>query len=250
MQAQDLAKIVEDMIVMARIIDKQLKQQSGQVWFSGDFLGQSGGTSQTMYLQGYGALFLRKVDFLLTPPPKVQEQEKETPKEDVDPVWEQTRRDLYEPQGDRRRGVERPEEKYDAEKVENLKTNIIKSLKHASNIRSLKPEESVILAVTGGGVSSNVVVTPFDATDATKRVIVKDKGNKSTGMSISASSWPSLSSGSGFSSPVVLIMRAKKADIDAFAADKLNLETFRQRVQIFTTETGGDGQDGEMIVQY
>ena len=36
------------------------------------------------------------------------------------------------------------------------------------------------------------------------------------------------------SSPTVLVMRAKKTDIDNFAKGGLNLESFRQRVQILS----------------
>jgi hypothetical protein len=232
------------MTVMARIVDKQLgQQQPGQGWSYGDFLGQSTSTAQTMYLQGYGVLFLRKVDFPLTPPPTVQQEEKETKEENADPVWEQTRRDLYEPQGDRRRKVERPEEKYDAEKVENLKTNIIKSLKHAANIQSLRPDESVTIAVTGGGESAGAAFGPVISTN---QVVVTSKDKKTTGIvTPKVQTGPGMggygvgygmggTGDSGFSLPVVLIMRAKKVDIDAFAKGELDLDRFRQRVQVFT----------------
>ncbi|MCJ7777593.1 MAG: hypothetical protein MUP16_04695 [Sedimentisphaerales bacterium] len=234
MKAEELAAIVEDMTVMARIIDKQLgKEQYKQMWGYGDFFGQ-GRVAQTMYLQGYGALFLRKVDFPLSPPPVVQEQDKETKKEGVDPIWEQTRRDMYEPQEDRGRREERPEEKYDAEKVENLKTNIIKALKHAANIRSLKPDESVVITITGSGDSSKAkrIVSfggGFGVFGESGRVIVQNQDRRSTGIAI-----PTLPSDSGFSSTTTLIIRAKRADIDAFAKGEMDLEKFRQRVQIFT----------------
>jgi hypothetical protein len=227
MKAEDLASVVEDMTVMARIIDKQMGQeQSRQAGFYGDFFGQSSRMAQTMYLQGYGMLFLRKVDFLLSPPPKTQEPEKQTKEEATDPVWEQTRRDMYEPQEDRRRREERPEEKYDVEKVENLKINIIKALKHATNIRSLKTDESVILTITGSGDSSNAKI--LVSTSATGSNVLVQKGDslRTTGIAI-----PSLDS--RISSTTTLVIRAKKADIDAFAKGELDLDKFRQRVQIF-----------------
>jgi len=227
MKAEDLATIIEDLTVMARIIDKQLGQeQSKHMWFSGDFFGQSSRMAETMYLQGYGALFLKKVDFPLSPQTTVQEEEKETQKEDVDPVWEQMRREIYEPQEDRRRRTEREEEKYDAEKVENLKTNLIKALKHAANLRNLKPDESVILTITGSGDSSNFATI---AIAGNSRVIVQDK--KTTGMRIVT---PTLPNHLGSSLPSVLIIRAKKSDIDAFAKGNLDLDKFRERVLIFT----------------
>ncbi len=238
MKAEDLATIVEDMTVMARIFDKQLGQeQSKNMWFSRDFFVQSGRTAQTMYLQGYGALFLKKVDFPLSSGPTVQEEEQQTQKEDVDPVWDQMKQEIYEPQKDRRRRTEREEEKYDAEKVENLKTNIIKALKHASNIRGLKPDESVIATVTGGGLSYGDYRgggyggygSMMRSLPGTGQVIVQNKDEKS--MSIVT---PALPSDLEVTSATVLIIRAKKSDIDTFAKGDLDFDKFRERVLIFT----------------
>ncbi len=234
MKAEELAAIVEDMAVMDRIIDKQLgKEQSRGSWPYGEvFIGQPFGSrmSETMYLQGYGVLFLRKVDFLLSPPPKTQEPEKQTKEEATDPVWEQTRRNMYEPQEDQRRREERLEVKYDAEKVENLKTNLIKTLKHAANIRSLKPDESVVITITGSGDSSKAKrIVSYGGGFSGGRVIVQNQDRRSTGIAI-----PTLPSDSGFSSTTTLIIRTKKSDIDAFAKGDLDLDKFRQRVQIFT----------------
>jgi len=241
MKAEDLATIVEDMTVMARIIDKQLGQeQLRQPWFFGDFMGHSSRMTETMYLQGYGALFLKKVDFPLSPTQQVQEEEQQTKNEGADPVWDQMKKDIYEPQEDRKRREERPEEKYDAEKVENLKTNIIKALKHASNIRGLKPDESVIATVTGGGSSygdyrgggyggygsrgSYSMTRP-----GTGQVIVQNKDKKT--MSIVT---PALPSDLEVTSATVLIIRAKKSDIDTFSKGDMDFDKFRERVLIFT----------------
>jgi hypothetical protein len=229
MKAEDLAAITEDMTVMSRIIDSQLEnKESRHIWFTGGMFGQSS-MAETMYLQGYGALFLRKVDFPLSPGPAVPEEEQETKEEEgVDPVWEQTKKDIFEPQEERERREEQPEEKYDAEKVENLKTNVIKALKHAANIRNLKSDESVILTVTGGGSSGGFLGYGM-ALPGRGQVAVQNKNSKS--ISIVA---PVLPGDLGASSPTVLIIRAKKSDIDSFAKGDLDLDKFQQRVQIFT----------------
>jgi hypothetical protein len=228
MKVEDLTTIVEDMTVMSRIIDNQLgKEGTRRFMFSGDFLWQRSLMTETMYLQGYGALFLKKVDFPLSPGPTMQEEEeKETTEEGVDPVWEQMKQEIYEPQEERRRRPDREEEKYDAEKVENLKTNLIKALKHATNIRSLKPAESVILTVTGSSESSNITRV---AIPGTGQVFVQKKDTKA--VSIVA---PTLPGRLEPSSPTMLIIRAKKSDIDAFAKGDLDLDKFQHRVQIFT----------------
>jgi len=236
MKAEDLATIVEDMTVMSRIIDSQLgKEESRHIWFTGGMFGQSS-MAETMYLQGYGALFLKKVDFPLSPGPAMQEEEKQTKEESVDPVWDKMRQEIYEPKEDRRRREERPEENYDAEKVENLKINLIKALKHTTNIRNLKPEESVILTVTGsgssygdygrGGYGGYSMTLP-----GTERgqVIVQNKDKKS--MSIVSQALPS---DLEVTSATVLIIRAKKSDIESFAKGDLDFDKFRERVLIFT----------------
>lgn len=153
-EMQDLATIMEDMSVMSRILDKKLDLSPagflggggglrggyyGQWFFSQDSCATKG-----IYLDGYGALFLMKMDFRLSPP--AETQEKEEIEDDIDPVWEQTKQEIYAPKDAkwRRRKSDSSAEKYDAEKVEELKRNLIKTLKHAANIRNLKPDQWVI----------------------------------------------------------------------------------------------------------
>jgi hypothetical protein len=244
-KTEDLISINEDMNVMSRIFEKNLEQDritTARGNFFGSrydpfvtYLGGSRGDIQSMYLQGYGALFLLKVDFPLSPSPDVQQEQQETKKEEQgDPVWRQMRQEIYEPENvNRRRRTEKPEEKYDPEKVENLKTTLIKTLKHATNIRSLKPDESVILTVTGSG---EVAGTKIIATTATGRnnqqVIVqqKDADGKMTTRILQGNTLDEV----GLSSPTVLVIRAKKSDIDAFAKGELDLDKFRTSVQMFS----------------
>jgi len=226
---QDVGTMMEDMTVMCRIFDKKLAQsQPLRVRFSSNlgwtFFSQDSRSTGAIYVQGYGTLFLTKVDFLLSPPPEAP-VEKETKEEDVDPVWEQMKQEMYTPEEDRRRRPDRPEEKYDAEKVENLKTTLIKALKHAANIRGLKSDESVILTVIGkASQSAGVTIQAIGGTD---EILVEDKRNKI----VSIVKAPSLSD-IGFSSPTVLVISAKKSDIDAFAKGQYDFDQFRQRTQL------------------
>jgi hypothetical protein len=121
-----------------------------------------------------------RVDLPLTaPPPPAKPKEK--PSEPMDKVWHQIKRELYGP-----RNVSKSGEGID--RVEWLKTNIVKNLKHAANIKCLKPDELVIVTANGNE---------------------KEAGP-----------------------PKVLIVRAKKSDIDAFSEGTLDLESFREKVQI------------------
>jgi hypothetical protein len=239
MQAQDLARIRQDMTVMARIIDTQAGSASGgptgvgaTTWAYLEPWGQSSRAAQTMYLEGYGALFLRRVDFPLSPPPALQQEQNQTKQENADQVWEQTRRDIYEPGDGRRRKTDTSAQKYDAEKVENLKTNLVKALKHAANIRNLKADESVVVVVTGSAVPSKYTVV---GEMGPNKYVLHDK--EKDVVTVYEEALPSELAGGG---PTILIMRAKKVDIDAFAKGSLEFDQFRQRVQMFTTQGGSD----------
>jgi hypothetical protein len=226
MQPQDLVTMMEDMTVMCRIFDKRLEQSNlvsgrfttgSRIILPTPFSWDSGPTG-AMYIQGYGALFLTKVDFLLSPPPEAPE-EKETEEEDTDPLWTQMRQEIYTPEevGRGRSTGERPEEKYDAEKVEELKETLIKSLKHAANIRNLKPEESIILTVTGKAGQSGPFVTRLYKSGDSKYITTGSAG-----------------AGSGSLSPMVLTIRAKKSDIDAFSEGKLSFDQFTEKTQLLS----------------
>ena len=234
MKAEDLLTITEDMNVMSRIFERNLQRAhivpvgtsifaSKQNVLSRLFV-RGGQTTQSMYLQGYGALFLMTVDFPLSPGPQVQEEKQTQEDEDVDPVWEQMKREMYEPEAARRRRtIEAKEEKYDAEKVAELKESLIKALKHAANIRNLKPDESVILTVTGGGGSAGLV-SQVTSTDG-KMFVVDSDGTTRIIQDLALG-------GAADIFPTTLVIRAKKSDIDALAKGDLDLDQFRQRVQV------------------
>jgi hypothetical protein len=231
MSTEDILAMNEDITVMSRIFRQQLDQETsigfgygsrGGMYFDFDpFASLHRGLAEAMYLEGYGALFLIKVDFPLSPPEQEVEQEEQTEQEDVDPVWEQTKRDIYEPQqvSERRRRASESEQQYDAEKVENLKATLIKALKHASNIRGLQQNESVILAIIGSGEPPH-----SHAVIVSQKVTVNGKKTNVIGTPTSVEA--------GIPSPMMLVIRAKKSDIDDFANDDINLEQFRERVQI------------------
>jgi hypothetical protein len=257
---EDLLTINEDMNVMSRIFEKNLEQERvttvgsnifipGRRERYGALLGSSRGQIQSMYLQGFGALFLLKVDFPLSPPPDVQEeQQQETQKaEEGDPVWQEMRQQMYEPEKvDRRRRTDRSESKYDAEKVENLKTTLIKALKHAVNIRSLKPDESVILTVVGKGESTGKTIAAARMIQGENQIVIveKDAYGTKTQKVVPGDSLDVLED-MGLSSPAVLVIRTKKSDIDEFSKGNIDFENFRQRVQLLTYPLLGGAEGHE-----
>jgi len=259
--AEELLTITEDMSVMSYIFDEKLGHAHllsprgyggyGDLklfggYGGGGYFGLESSATQSIYLDGYGALFLMKVDFPLSPPAKTPEEEK--PEEGVDPVWQEAKQKISEPEDGRlywrRRKITttRPEKKYDAEKVEGLKRKLTKALKHAANIRHLKPDDQVILSVTGRGefgrVTTKVEVLPSGGRQVL--TVVKKSGDIEETKIARIYNDPAeaeaavLASKMGPSSPTVMTIRVKKADVDAFAEGDLDFDKFRRKVQIFT----------------
>ncbi len=231
---EDLGAITEDVNVMARIFEKRLRQaellpsaspfpifvRSGyRTW------GAGGGSARTMYLQGYGILFMMDVDFPLEPGPETETAEEPAePETDVDPVWTNAREEIYEPHRTHHRST--PDEsrpQYSAERVENLKTAIISALVHAANIRGLTPEESIIVTLTGSP-TPDIVVSETITIPGTAQIVVKGKNDE---LKIVDGPLPG-------NAPTVLTIRAKGSDIKALAAGQITEPQFRQRVQILS----------------
>jgi len=253
---EELLTITEDMSVMSHIFDEKLGHAHllsprgyggyGDLklfggYGGGGYFGLESSATKSIYLDGYGALFLMKVDFPLSPPAETPQEEK--PEEGVDPVWQDAKRKIFEPeQGSRyrrrRRVIKtRIEEKYDAEKVEELKRKLIRALKHAANIRNLKPDEQVILSITGRGESGKVT-TEVKVIPKSGQILVVSKSGDRQQMKMYGTyeeAHADLSASQmGLYSPTVMTIRAKKADVDAFSKGELDFGKFRKKVQIFT----------------
>ena len=241
MKVENLAAITEDMSVMSRIFDKQLSQLNeqtpGGTLFGGlnPYFGRGNRTTEAIYLEGYGALFLMKINILLSAPPEAPQKKKT--EEDADPVWSQIRREMYEPKEVRRsRAKARPEEKYSALMVGNLKTTLIETLKHATNIQALKPDQLVILTVIGNRHGSTATVTQSFSY------------GRSTGSRRIVQTLPEVKGDSIV--PTVLTICAKKSDIDAFATGELDYDQFRQRTGIFKSYAKAGQQDSPGVHEH
>ena len=254
MKTKSFIAINEDMNVMSQIFSNELKQ-NGMIYSGYGAYGAAINLELTtnniksMYLQGYGALFMIKVDFPLSAPPEVQKQPQEPNKGEVDRVWQQTKEQIYEPQVasaySYRRTAENLDVKYDAQKVENLKKILITALKHASNIEILKPDESVILRISEISTSRSSI-----------KAILGDQYFIQTG---NGGNW--VQNGGNWvlkedlpdniknlpdemkllpPPPNAIVIRAKKSDIDAYAKGELDFDKFRDKTQVFSYPIVGD----------
>ena len=273
-KAENLAAITEDMQVMSHILDERFKETrriQGVFTDFGDFFGRDNRQTEAIYLQGYGVLFSMEVNFAFSPPPKPQQQQAEQTAEPVDSTWQRARQQVFSPgQFEAAEGSGSTEE-YDSQMVEELKRDLITTLKHAANIRSVQPDEWVILTIIGGGrqsggfgsggfmmggmgISSGLV---YGETSSGGMGGIGGRYGVSTGSSSGygggmaagrggmgggMGAMGDMGAGGGFtalgetgpSSATVLTIRAKKSDIDAFAKGGQDFEQFRQKVQIFT----------------
>jgi hypothetical protein len=264
------------MRVMVNILREKLSEPRtirGVLYDYGDFFGDSGRAVEALYVQGYAAIFMLKADFPLSPPaPQDQAETQKT--EPADPVWQRARDRLYTPQtaGPYGAGGGVPREA-DQKSFDEFKDDLIKTLKHAVNIRNMDANELVILTITGQSEAAlpGMPGTPYGAGRGGGGWVrggsyggaggyASGGGGGMGGMGGYGSSSGSFNYGGGGSfqmdsrsqpgvsrgrssggrmpqapaSTTMLTIQAKKSDIDAFAKGTLPLDVFQQRVKVFT----------------
>jgi hypothetical protein len=225
------AALEEDLSVMSHILNKALEELPGGRGNANKVLGidifSPGATPlRSLYLDNYGAVFFLGVNFPLIAPAEKPAEVKHTV---GDSVWEDAYQEVYgQRQGN---GMGESGEDYSQEKVDKLKDLLFESLKNATNIRGLKPEEFVTVWVSGGTSSGRARVHAFK--------------NNSQGNNFIATE-PVIPA-----RRTVLTVRASKSDIDAYAKGKLSTEGF-QKHALVTAYTGDSGtaQDGLEIGNY
>src|SRR2546426_5906453 len=239
--AKAQGNLEEDLAVMSRIFDKTLAQKLDEDRpnrFMGInvLFGPGSSPIRSIYLDGYGALFLLNVNFPLLPPPEKPQETKE--KSETDSAWEEAKQEIYG-QHDAWIQVGKafkfsmadgPEQEYDEKKVEDLKEGLLEALKNATNIRNLKPDETLTVCVFGG---ASAVPGKAKASPKSKRVTRDERyelvlENREDGTSTRGT---------------IMTIRVKKSDADAFAKGKLNLDDFRKKASIttYSGDTGGWG---------
>ena len=253
---QSLAQTHEDLVVMHRLLTKALSSKTNNKEFGFRF-NSDDRQVDAMYLEGYGAVFLLNVDYPLVETPK---HEKPAPEaEPKDPTWDSERRtalgeDTGEPNtfggqewGEDARAAA-PE--FNPDRVNRLQTRMIETLKHAANIRNLKPEDDVIVVIAGrsqprivafsktkpvafgggevnviGGGGNGITVSPRVAVTpgAPKPPIARSTVTFEGGTALIASDRGSQSS---------MVLRVKKSSVDALSNGKLDADGFKAAVKI------------------
>jgi hypothetical protein len=233
MEPKEEAGLEEDLSVMSHILDKSLNEKVGWQAPATTAMGVNvyfapGSTPmRTLYLEGYGALFLLNVGFPLVPAATKEAQEKPS----GDSTWEEAKQELY---GQHSYGrTVGPAEEFSEERVNKLKDALLESLKNAANIRDLKPEDSVTVSVFGGAAAGAAHVHY-------KAVEHLAAPAKNGGVTV-------MSAPDGASQrKTVLTIRVRKADADAFSKGKMNLDDFRKKARI--TAYAGNAEDEGLAI--
>jgi hypothetical protein len=240
---------------MLEILDEKLISEPrtirGVLMDYGEFFNSENQSSMAVYIQDYGVLFLMEVDFPLLFGPELRQEPEQKADESTDPVWQQARQKVFSPNKNVPKNLPESRTETVQERVERLKSDLIKAMKHASNIRQLKPDEWVVLNVTGFDQLSSSGISGGRMGMSGRGGVYGEGGYG--GYSGGGSPLGGYAGGYGggmaggiagggvggysdigFSSSTVLTLRAKKSDVDAFARDKINIEHFQQKVQVFT----------------
>jgi hypothetical protein len=253
-EAAEVSQTQEDLAIMSRILSKAAGHAGDRddMRAMGIPVVSFGDTRrpQAMYLEGYGAVFTLNVGFPLVAPAAASEKKNTPP---ANTTWDQTRKELYGggergarssgmneemlrryglPAGGRPPRQDRP---FDKDRVERLKREVIDALKNASNIRTLKGDEQVIVAISSnaGGprktrtvaITPDQVVDPATGMPASAHTIDPNTGMLTSGLTINTHATGYMTSDSGNT----LVIRVKKSAIDTFAAGKCNAAEFTEK---------------------
>ena len=233
LKPETLASVTEDMMVMCRIFDKALHSGArptrtstyvnrGDLPLLGHLLAQQTDRTQGLYLDGYGAVFFVHVDFPLAAP--AQQKQEPQPQEPADRVWSQTVGEIRGQQEPREVGEAGPA--YDAQKVENLKANLIRTLRHAANLR-IRPQDQITVVVgTESQPSAGAVYHRLEylyrGSSARRPVVASSNAGRPD--------HPAPDPAATF------VLRTGKSDLDALAAGKMTAEQFAAKVAILWSQ--------------
>jgi hypothetical protein len=256
---QKLAETADDLRIMLQIFREKVSEPRlirGAFVDFGDFFSDRDRAQEAFYLQGLAAVFVLEMEapFSFAPP---QATEGQAAQENVDVVWQRARQKLYSPQ-DPARGSSVLAGETERMDFQQFQEDLLKTFRHAANLRNLEPNEAVVLMIkardesagwpgapagAGGSFSSRPSVWfeggsyssssgTFGPSGGTSQA---DSHTYSRGSASSRDRAPRSQPGSAPVAPsAVLTIQARKADIDAFAKGSLSFEQFQQRVKSFT----------------
>ncbi|MEN6333831.1 MAG: carboxypeptidase-like regulatory domain-containing protein [Phycisphaerales bacterium] len=221
--AERIAETTEDLRVMLQILREKLSEPRmirGVLRDYGSLLGEDR-RAEAIYLEGSAALFVIGADFPPSSPaqqPGGGESQARSQDEAADPVWQRARQKLHSPAGV---GSAGQSAQIQAMTFDQFKEELLRSLKHAANIRNVDPNELVVLTI---------VAQKGDASRTADADMMRQYHNIYGNDDYMAT----LGLGRPARSTTVLTMQAKKSDIDAFAQGALDFDQLRRKVKSFS----------------
>jgi hypothetical protein len=226
---KDEANLREDLAVMEHILDKALDDLPGGQAHARTamgidvFVAPNSSAMHTMYIEGYGVLFVLNVGFPVLATASAAQEEKPS----GDSAWEEARQELYG-QSVETQTLTVPGEEFSEEKVNRLKETLLRALKNATNIRGLGG--NITVCVLGG---ANLVPS------STTRIWKVDGANNGAAPQV-------LTGEAAQVHGTVLTITVTKANVDAYARGELKLDDFQKRAKIsaYTASASGAGAPG------
>jgi hypothetical protein len=235
--AKGLAEVEEDMNVMAHILDKAASEDRKSSRAMGipvfGRLSWGGSSPQNLFIEGSGALFFLNVNYPLQPAPD-KDAAAETKEKPVS-EWDNAKKEMagsgggsgadsffafgesFEHSFGWDSGSSSP---YDADKVEELKSDLIAALKNATNIRKLKADDTVTVVVLGTSALAGGKTIKGKPDDKAARLREEELA------AVEGRSWDRAPT------PAKLVLRVRKADAESFQNGKLNPDEFKKKVTV------------------
>jgi hypothetical protein len=160
----DFNSTIEDMRVMLHILDSKVSNEPGSIrgilTDFGDIFNGGNQSSQAIYIQGYGILFMKEVNFPVAINTQTQQNKPQQSQEPSgDTIWQQAKEQVLSGGSNVSGNLPASQNQTIQARVEQLKSDIIDVMKQASNIRQIKPDEWIIVNITGLNQSASRMVS-------------------------------------------------------------------------------------------
>lgn len=223
----------EDLTIMTRLLEKAFDQLGEaptvsklglQLLFSGERR-----SVRASYLEGFGALFMVKVNFPVFGAPKTAQRPAEnSAATKAESEWEQAKRELAggfsenSILGEINMVASTPQ--FDEAVVGSLTGAIVQTLKNGGNIRGIRPEESIAVTIFGSpsGADAPIRFGVFNSAPPS----AEGEAGFSGVLNVLAHDY------NAATAPrcTVLTLRVKRADVDALNNGEISTEQFQSRV--------------------
>jgi len=212
MPAETLAELATDLDVMCAVLDRLLGDAGLKTRSWGPHVNRYRRSTRSLYLPGFGVLFLIEVDFPLAAP---QQTEQPTDVQTTDTVWEEVRTGMRSQTTRGRRAARSTQVQYDELKVQSLTRTLQRAMKHCANVRHIGPKE-------------NIVALAIEAPQSRSAVMYGNQGDRYSAYNLLL--------GTGVAQAHVLAIQANRKDVAALAEGDLSTEDFQGRLRTLSYE--------------